>query len=386
MTRRLLVSSLGLTLVVLVALVVPFGRTFREREREDLLARVERDAFAIAFFVEDELDPEATNVGIDLPSVAAGYEAQYGGRVVIVDRAGIAVADSDPPSGEAGVGRDFSTRPEFADALAGAVAAGTRPSETLGEGLVFVAVPVASGGSVDGAVRITYPTAEVDARVRRQWLVLGGITLVTLAAAAAIAVVLGRSVARPLRDLQGAAVALGAGDLARRAPDGDGPPEVRSTATAFNRMATRLEALVTAQDHFVADASHELRTPLTALRLRLEALEPGDDVDAALAEVARMSRLVDGLLALARADAPATAAPVELSSFVEERCEAWEPLAADGGVRLEATPAPGAALANASTMFFATPPPLFFLQGLVGGGLIGVAVALMVARMDRGKA
>jgi signal transduction histidine kinase len=352
-TRRLLVSSLGLTLVVLLALVVPFGRTFRAREREDLLARVERDAFAIAFFVEDELDPQATDAGIDVGAVAEGYEQRFGGRVVIVDRTGIAVADSDPPSGEAGVGRDFSTRPEFAEALAGAVAIGTRPSETLGEGLVFVAVPVASGGSVDGAVRITYPTAEVDARVRRQWLALGGISLVTLAAAAAIAVVLGRSVARPLRDLQGAAVALGSGDLAKRAPEGVGPPEVRSTAAAFNRMASRLEALVTAQDHFVADASHELRTPLTALRLRLEALEPDDDVDAALAQVARMSRLVDGLLALARADrgdASSTAAPVELSSFVEERCEAWEPLAAEGGIRLEAMPAGGAALANADRM------------------------------------
>jgi signal transduction histidine kinase len=350
-TRRLLVSSLGLTLVVLLALVVPFGRTFREREREDLLARVERDAFAIAFFVEDELDPEATDAGIDVGAVAVGYEQRFGGRVVVVDRTGIAVADSDPPSGEAGVGRDFSTRPEFAEALAGAVATGTRPSETLGEGLVFVAVPVASGGSVDGAVRITYPTAEVDARVRRQWLALGGISLVTLAAAAVIAVVLGRSVARPLRDLQGAAVALGAGDLTRRAPEGDGPPEVRSTAAAFNRMASRLEALVTAQDHFVADASHELRTPLTALRLRLEALDPDDDVDAALAEVARMSRLVDGLLALARADrtdgGASTATAVELSSFLEERCEAWEPLAAESGVLLEAAPAPGAALADA---------------------------------------
>ena len=353
MTRRLLATSLGLTAVVLLVLVVPFGRTFREREREDLLARVERDAFALAFYVEDELDPEATDVGISLPDVADAYETQFGGRVVIVDAAGIAVADSDPPTGEAGIGRDFSTRPEFQQVLRGEVATGTRSSETLDEGLVFVAVPIASGGSVDGALRITYPTAEVDARVRRQWLVLGAISGVTLATAAVLAVVLGRSVARPLRHLQDAASGLGAGDLTRRATVDQGPPEVRALAVAFNRMAARLEQLVTAQDHFVADASHELRTPLTALRLRLEALEPGDDVDAALAEVARMARLVDGLLALARADRPdgaATAAPVPLAAFVEERREAWEPLAADAGVRLEASATGGAALANADRM------------------------------------
>ena len=353
MTRRLLATTLGLTFVVLLVLVIPFGRTFREREREDLLARVERDAVAIAFLVEDELDPEATDTGIDVVAVADEYEARFGGRVVIVGRDGIALADSEPPAGEAGVGRDFSTRPEFIEALDGAVSTGTRDSDTLGTGLVFVAIPVASGGSVDGAVRITYPTAEVDSRVQRQWVLLGGLSAVTLLTAAFLAVVLGRSVARPLRHLQDAAAALGGGDLGRRAAVEEGPPEVRSLATAFNRMADRLEALVTAQDHFVADASHELRTPLTALRLRLEALEPGDDVDAAVAEVARMARLVDGLLALARADRPdsaATAVAVPLAPFVEERCEAWEPLAADAGVRLEFTAAGGAALANPDRM------------------------------------
>jgi predicted MFS family arabinose efflux permease len=46
---------------------------------------------------------------------------------------------------------------------------------------------------------------------------------------------------------------------------------------------------------------------------------------------------------------------------------------------------PGAALANASSMFFATPPPMFWLQGLVVGGAIGIALATMVARAGRPK-
>ena len=58
----------------------------------------------------------------------------------------------------------------------------------------------------------------------------------------------------------------------------------------------------------MADASHQLRTPLTALRLRLENLEgemtadAADDLEAAMAETDRLSRLVNGLLALARAE------------------------------------------------------------------------------------
>jgi len=351
-TRRLLAASLGLTVVVLVVLVVPLGLSVRARERDDLLARVERDAMQIAFYVEDELDPEATPQGIDLPTVADTYQRTRGGRVVIVDGDGIAVADSDPPGGGDGAGRDFSTREEMQEALAGDIATGIRRSETLDESLVYVAVPVASGGEVGGAVRITYPTTEVDRRVRRNWFLLGALSAVTLATATAIAVLLGRSVTRPLLRLRDAASALGAGDLSTRAPADEGPPEVRDLAAAFNRTAGRLEALVTAQDQFVADASHELRTPLTALRLRLEALESGGaavDVEAAVAEVGRMSRLVDGLLALARAerpDASATAVPIPLGSFLEERREAWEPFAADAGVGIEVLVGSGTARAT----------------------------------------
>jgi len=74
-------------------------------------------------------------------------------------------------------------------------------------------------------------------------------------------------------------------------------------AATFNEMADRLDQLVAAQRRFVADASHQLRTPLTALRLRLENLDPATPTrDAALDETNRLSRIVDGLLALARAE------------------------------------------------------------------------------------
>jgi signal transduction histidine kinase len=341
MTRRLLIASIGLTVVVLVVLVVPLGLSFADREREDLLAAVERDAVAIAFYIEDELDPEATDVGIDVQAVADGYEQRTGGRVVVVDGQGISVADSEPPPGSAASGRDFTTRPEVATALGGSVSRGTRRSTTLGEGFVFVAVPVASGGLVDGAVRITYPTAAVDARVRRNWLVLGGLSAVTLATAAVISLVLAASVTRPLRRLQSAAVDLGEGDLGTRVPIEQGPPEIRDVATTFNRMAAQLQALVGAQEQFVADASHELRTPLTALRLRLEVLQATErpdpaDLDAALAEVGRLARLVESLLTLARADRPGAeaAAPVPLRPFLLDRRDAWAPLAAESGVEV----------------------------------------------------
>ena len=264
MTRRLLIGYLTLTVLVLVILEVPLGISYARRQIDELTFDVERDAVALASLSEDVL--EGTQ-DLDLQSVAEAYQERTGGRVVIVDDQGDVVADSDPfrPGN-----RSFASRPEIEIALDGGVATGTRRSETLDENLLYVAVPVASGGEVHGAVRITYPTSTVDERVERNWARLGLVALVTLAAATVVGIVLARSVTRPLRRLQETATRLGHGDLEARTPTDEGPPEVRSLSVAFNDTATRLEQLVTAQEAFVADASHQLRTPLTALRLQLE--------------------------------------------------------------------------------------------------------------------
>ena len=95
--------------------------------------------------------------------------------------------------------------------------------------------------------------------------------------------------------------------------------------------------------HIVADASHQLRTPLTALRLRLDGLEDviGEDRHAdyelVIAETQRLSRLVDGLLALARAKGMhAERQPLDLVASVDERVDLWSALADERGVTLAA--------------------------------------------------
>ncbi len=344
MTRRLLLGYLSLTVLVLLVLEVPLGIAYARRQIDELTFDVERDAVALASLAEDDL--EGTQ-DIDLQAVADTYDARTGGRVVIVDEDGTAVADSDPlREGE----RSFASRPEIATALDGEVASGTRYSESLGENFLYVAVPVASGGEVHGAVRITYPTSTVDERVRRNWYRLGLVAVVTLAAATVVGIVFARSVTRPLRRLQDTATRLGHGDLEARTPTDAGPPEVRSLAVAFNDTAARLEELVTAQEAFVADASHQLRTPLTAIRLQLENVreevgpDEAEEVDAALGEVGRLSRLVDGLLALARADRTSTtvtAEPLDLRAVLDERSEVWSPVASEQGVAIAVEGPPG---------------------------------------------
>jgi signal transduction histidine kinase len=333
-TRRLLLGYLGVTLFVLLSLEVPLGVQNQRTERRDLTARVSHDATVLAADAEDAVQaPTRRQLGA-LAAVASAYTKPTGARVVIVDRRGHALIDT---SGRVRGAESFASRPEIRAALAGRYPRGVRMSKTLHERLLYVAVPIASGGRVHGAVRVTYPFSAVDARISRYWLILVLIGVVVLAGAAVVGIGLARFVTRPLRRLEQAAAAVGEGQLEARAPEREGPPEVRSLAAAFNETVAKLARLLRSQGEFVTDASHELRTPLTALRLRLESLPPSQDRDAALQEADRLRDLVDGLLALARADAGGEApARVDVTAVGRERLEAWRPLADEHGVALVA--------------------------------------------------
>ncbi len=259
---------------------------------------------------------------------------------MIVNVHGYALVDT---SARVSGAESFASRPEIQAALRGDYPSGVRSSTTLGARLLYVAVPISSGGTVHGAVRITYPISAVDARILRYWLILAAIAAVVLAAAALVGIRLARFVTRPLRGLEEAAAAVGEGRLDVRAPEREGPPEVRSLAAVFNETVVKLGQLLRSQEEFVEDASHELRTPLTALRLRLENLQRGldeerlADLDAALREVDRLAHTVEGLLALARTDAGvAPPGRVDAAAVVRERVETWRALAEERGVSLTA--------------------------------------------------
>jgi signal transduction histidine kinase len=340
-SRRILLGYLALTVVVLAVLEVPLAVTQARTAEADLTAKVERDAVALGSLAQGLVRAQARRQLGRIREVADEYAARTGGRAIVVNSRGRSLVDTSQEFAE---GRNFATRPEIRAALAGRVATGIRSSETLGTRLLYVAVPVASGGTVDGAVRITYPTSELDERVRNYRLSLLAIAGVVLGLAALIGVLLARSVIGPLRRVEQAAGEVGRGDLSARAPE-VGPPEVRELARAFNETAAKLEALLHSQEQFVADASHELRTPLTALRLRLENLEQAlprdgrENLEAALDEADRLNGMVEDLLALARADVTdAQAEPVDLAELVRSRAEAWEAYAAERGIDLVAEP------------------------------------------------
>jgi len=142
----------------------------------------------------------------------------------------------------------------------------------------------------------------------RRLLVAGG---VALALGLLLALLLARSVSRPLARITRATEEIARGNLDHRL-EVEGPDEVRSLAESFNAMAQEVKRSRQAQRDFVANVSHDLKTPLTSIQGFAQALLDGTAADPAAQrkaarvihdEAARMSRMVEQLLELARWDA-----------------------------------------------------------------------------------
>lgn len=326
MRRRLLVSNLAFTAIVLLLLELPLGVVYSRHEHDAFDAGLQRDAVSLAALSEEITENDDANNAADL---MRRYSSGGAGDVIIIDGNGTQLTPDSPTSAD--------------QALEAALLAARAGRAGMGEHdqLTYATATISSGDNHPGAVLLARSDEAIDERAHRFWLLLGLIAGGLLAVSVLVSHLLARWAIGPLRALDTVAARLGSGVLSARAQVERGPPEVVALAVTLNEMAERLETLIQAQGRFVADASHQLRTPLTALRLRLDNLDAADPAtvdatrEAALSETARLSRLVDGLLALARGEGqrPARRA-LDVSATVGERHAAWAPLAAEQGVDL----------------------------------------------------
>jgi signal transduction histidine kinase len=334
---------------VIIALTVPLAINLRGRAVAELKTQVLVSVQTMAASIgRENLTP-----GPALDHLVLSYSAQIHGRVMVMDSAGVVLADSDGP---AAIGSNYNDglRPEVAAAL------GTPPHATsiirystdLKTDFMQAAAPVFDQG-LAGAVRVTKNVNFVDAAVRRVTIGLVVVGAGGLLAGLLIAYAIAGSLARPLALLARAAKRLGDGDLSARAEEIGGATEMRELGHSFNEMADRLERTVLSQREFVANASHQLRTPLTGMKLRVEsASRSATDPDlrrqlvAADREVDRLAEIVNRLLLMAKQIERGEPARVDIGAAVGRAVERWNERASLGGSVVTASAPQGMALAH----------------------------------------
>ncbi|MFE9427208.1 ATP-binding protein [Kitasatospora sp. NPDC006697] len=366
MRTRLLGILLALMAGVLAALGVPLAGSMAQAEQSRVVVDRMDDVARFAQELPTQGVPDRGAVGSDpsrptttdaaaltaLHDQVTRYQELYGIRI------GIFLADGQPlavaPVDWRPVGSNAVTEvmQEARDGRRSHNPAQVWP--WTDQRTLLIGSPVVRDGDVVALVVTESPTGALRSRILHRWLWLGAGETGAMIVAVLLAVRLTEWVLRPVRTLDRATHDITTGRMGARAVSAGGPPELRRLAASFNEMADHVVLAMDQQRAFVADASHQLRNPLAALMLRVELLglelpEGHEEVLIGVREEGvRLARVLDDLLGLATAEGSRpTPEPVELTGLVLARVDAWQPVAAQRGIRLGAgTPPPAPAWAD----------------------------------------
>jgi two-component system OmpR family sensor kinase len=191
-------------------------------------------------------------------------------------------------------------------------------------------------------IRLGQPLETLDAARWRLLIILGIAMPVALLLGSYGGLLLANQALRPVDRITRAAEQISTGDLTERVPMSAKMDEIGRLVVTFNQMISRLQAAFERQKQFTSDASHEMRTPLAVMRGDIEiALRRERSADeykrvltSNLEEIIRLSRLVEDLLMLARADSGRVELrhePVDLNKLCQQMVEYISPLAQQKG-------------------------------------------------------
>jgi signal transduction histidine kinase len=206
----------------------------------------------------------------------------------------------------------------------------------VGLAIVITMLPVAlaiwnatarGAGVVNRWLEAGTPT---ETSLRLAGIVLG-LAVVALGAGVLVAIRQAHRLSQPMRALADRAERLGAGE-SRIQPLHSGIAELDQVSEVLSRSAQRLTKSLASERDFASDASHQLRTPLTALLMRLEEIAATDDLSVvqeeaniAIAQVERLTGVVDDLLSRTRRGGDEARATVSLDSVIAALQREWQP-------------------------------------------------------------
>ena len=195
--------------------------------------------------------------------------------------------------------------------------------------LRLITVPIRAGGTLVNVVQVGTSLQPVEEALRRLLLVLAVMMPVALAVSLAAGWFLAGRALKPVEGITQAARRIAEGDLSQRLATPAAADEIGTLVSTFNDMIAKLDASFQQVRRFSADASHELRTPLTVMKgeteLALRRPRAAEDyqlvLESNLEEIDRLTRIVDELLFLSRADlgeVKMASLPVRLDELIRD--------------------------------------------------------------------
>jgi len=204
----------------------------------NLEERLEQEAGLVgestARFFPELLDPA------DLQVASKRIGNLIDARVTVIARDGTVLADTweDPTMME-----NHALRPEFQGALSTGLGRNTRVSATVGQEMLYTAVPIWVGGTLMGVARVAVPTSTIQANVNRIVATISFSALIVTLLSVALGYFLARRTSRSIRSVTQAAHRLAGGTLEQRV-EALSSDETQELAEAFNSMASALRNMI----------------------------------------------------------------------------------------------------------------------------------------------
>ena len=235
---RITIWFVLLVIVSMAALGVYLTNSARTSELNNLRSELENEAMITAEASLSSFGGQNEIGNLDVLAKKLG--SQIGARVTIIALDGTVVGDSneDPSAME-----NHATRPEVREALALGLGGSTRYSTTLGEKMMYVAVPIIDNDKVLGIARVALPLTQVQSSVNRVIISIVVAMAITAVLVILAAWLIARMTTRPIRELTRASQKIASGEFGHRISVGT-KDESGQLAHAFNEMSANLKRSV----------------------------------------------------------------------------------------------------------------------------------------------